>query len=90
MKEKRMEVGVKYKGYGMLNDFGEFEFTPEATGSRVGQIKVVKETGSYKLSTSKKFVLIHLKLERASSFDLIKELMKVFNNLIQDFKKYEF
>ena len=90
MKEKRMEVGVKYKGYGMLNDFGEFEFTPEATGSRVGQIKVVKETVSYKLSTSKKFVLIHLKLERASGLDLIKDLMNIVNNLIQDFKKYEF
>ena len=90
MKEKKMEVGVKYKGYGMLNAFGEFEFTPEATGSRVGQIKAVKETGSYKLSTSKNFVLIHLKLERASSLDLIKELMNIVNNLIQDFKKYDF
>lgn len=90
MKEKKMQVGVKYKGYGMLNAFGEFEFTPEATGSRVGQIKVVKETGSYKLSTSKNFVLIHFKLERACSLDLIKELMIIVNNLIQDFKKYEF
>lgn len=86
-----MQVGQKYRGYGLLNEFGEFEFTPEQTGSRQGVVKMVKSGENYTLSTTKKCVVIHINLDRSDKpLVLIRGLMQVVNELLIDFRTYEF
>lgn len=84
-----LEVGKKYRGYGVLNEYGEFEFLPEQTGSRSGSIKQVKETETYILSTSKKKVMIHIRLERVSGLKLVQKLLSTVNEIISDLRSYE-
>lgn len=91
MKEKKLEVGVKYRGYGLLNEFGEFEFVPEDTGSRIGKVKAVTSGDGYSVSSTKKFVLVHLKVERElDKLDRVKKILRLTNILIDIFRKYEF
>lgn len=90
MKKKlELKPGVKYKGYCMLNEFGEIDFTPEQTGSRQGVVKLLKEAEGYSLRYSKERVLIHINIKREKGIKLIQALMQVVNNLIQDFKTYD-
>lgn len=92
MKKQKIELepGKRYKGYALVNEYGEFEFYPEQKGSRQGQFKTVKETESYVLSTTKNLVVVHLRLPKSNGLTLIKHLMGAVNNLINDVKTYEF
>lgn len=90
MKKMNFEVGKKYRGYGFINEYGEFEFKPEQTGANKGKVTQLRSTEDYILSYTKKYVLIHMKLEKSSALELIKKLMTICSNLITDFKKYEF
>lgn len=90
MKKMNFEVGKKYRGYGFINEYGEFEFTPEQTGAKKGQVTQLRCTDDYSLSYTKKYVLVHLRLEKSTTMELIKRLMNICSNLIIDFKKYEF
>lgn len=90
MKEKRIEVGVKYRGYGYLNEYGQWCFTPEETGSRVGQRSLVTEGDCFTVASTKKKVLVHLTFERGSRAEMLANLFNVMNNLISVFKNYEF
>lgn len=84
-----LEIGKKYRGYGLVNEYGEFDFIPEQTGARTGKIKQVKETERYILSTSQKKVMIHIRLERVSGLKLVQELLKTMNEIITDLRTYE-
>ena len=84
-----MTVGQKVPGYGILNEYGEFEFTPQAIGSRKGRIKVIKETQVYSVQESRNLVIVHLRLPKFKGLKLIQELMNAVNELIQVFRTYE-
>lgn len=90
MKKKLdLEPGKKYRGYALLNEYGEFEFSPENTGSRSGSIKTIKETETYILSTSKKKVMIHIRLERVGGLKLVQKLLATVNEVITELRNYE-
>lgn len=88
-KKLELEPGKKYRGYALLNEYGEFDFTPENTGSRSGSIKTIKETESYILSTSRKKVMIHIRLERVSGLKLVQKLLTTVNEVITELRNYE-
>lgn len=90
MKKIEMPVGQKVRGYGLLNEYGEFEFIPEQTGTRIGQVKLLKQGDNYTLSTTKKFVIVHLRLEKVNGLGLIVSLMKTVNEIVSNLKNYEF
>lgn len=84
-------VGVKYKGYGYLNEFGEWHFTPEDTGSRAGQKKLLIECENATVYTTNKKLIIHFSLDKANNkLEMINNLFKVFNNLLNTLREYEF
>lgn len=90
MKPKlELVVGKKYRGYGLLNEYGEFEFMPEETGKRAGAIKAIKQTDTYTLSTSRNLVLIHIRLPKVKGLQLVQSLLSVVNELITDLRNYE-
>lgn len=83
-------VGQKVKGYGLLNEFGEFDFIPEQTGIRQGQTKLVKQGDNYTVSETKKAVIVHVRLDKKESLGMISDFCKVVNVLLQTFRDYEF
>lgn len=91
MKTKRnFEVGKKYRGYGYLNEYGEFEFIPENTGSRQGITKKLKEGEDFSVSTTSKYVLVHIRLERpASGVPGVQKLMKKVDNVLKVLLEYD-
>ena len=85
-----MPVGQKVRGYGLLNEYGEFEFIPEQTGVRLGQTKLVRQGENYTVSTTKKFVIVHMRLEKLTGMKLVVRMMHTVNEIIQNLKNYEF
>lgn len=89
--EKEMKPGIKYRGYGYVNNFGEFIFEPEETGSRAGVISPVTSGNGYTVTMTKKYVLCHIKIDRSLEIvSKIKNLLSITNSLISVFKSYDF
>ena len=42
-----LEPGVKYRGTGWVNEYGEFQFTPEQKGSKPSNLKIVHQDGDF-------------------------------------------
>lgn len=90
-KQLQMVAGQKYRGYGLLNEYGEFEFIPEEKGAREGVIKKLTCGNGYEVSTTKKYILFRIKIERKGNMaSRMVELMKRVDNLIKIVKEYEF
>lgn len=93
MKTKRdMVVGQKVRGYGLLNEFGEFDFIPEQTGSRKGKIKVVKEGEGFKVSSTTNTIQVLISLEKEKSnekMELMSKFMNKVNNILLILKDYD-
>lgn len=92
MTKKKIDLppGKKVKGYGMINEFGEFEFTPEQTGSRMGKYKIVKECDCYSIGTTDKLIIVRVKQDRKNGLELLTEFMKQVNLILSDLRSYEF
>lgn len=82
--------GVKVRGYGLLNEYGEFDFIPEQTGARQGQLKIVKETGEYTITASKKKINVNIHMKKSNGLPLMKEFMSIVNNVLTDLQTYDF
>lgn len=86
--KRDIPVGQKVRGYGLLNEYGEFEFIPEQTGARKGQQKIIKTCDDYTLTTTKNCLIVHCRVNRGNSLEVIKHLMKIVSNIIIDVKTY--
>lgn len=92
MLKKRLELqaGVKYRGYGYINTFGEFEFTPEQTGSRQGKRRMLKEGENFTISETTGMRIFHITLPKElSGINLIKEFLSVMNKIVEVLRDYE-
>ena len=85
-----MTPGKRYKGYGSINEFGEFDFTPSQVGSKPDQKKIIKETDEYTLYETKNFVLTSIRVPKTLSvFNRILFLLQNVDKIVSEFKKYE-
>lgn len=91
MKKVDFPVGQKVRGYGLLNEFGEFDFIPEQTGARQGETKLIKSNDDYTISETKKKVLVHIRIDKTDRchLDLLKEYIRITNTVLFDLKDYE-
>lgn len=90
-KQLNLVAGQKYRGYGLINEYGEFEFTPEETGSRQGRVKKLTSGDGYDVSTTSKYVIMHIKVQRSKEpMAMMRELMRITDNLITVIRKYVF
>lgn len=86
-----LEVGRKYRGYGYLNEYGEFNFEPENTGSRAGVIKGIASKSGVTLSHSKNFILVHFKIPKTESISgYFVEITKRVDILVKMLRDYDF
>lgn len=90
MKQKLdFPVGQKIRGYGLLNEFGEFDFIPEQTGSRRGVTKVIKEGHMFVVSCTKKKVLVHMSLPRRRGIENVPQFLTVVDDILNVFREYD-
>lgn len=86
-----MIPGKRYRGYGFINDYKEFCFEPERTGSHAGQIKEVVVRDGIRVSESKKLVIVKLNIDRQpDKLAYLKVLARMYNVLSDIFQEYEF
>ena len=90
LKEMEIKVGVPYKGSGVLNEYGQWMFTPSQVGSREGQKKLVVSEENYTIYTTKKKIIVHLSLDRDKKMPLIAAFCKCVDKLLLNFKDYDF
>lgn len=88
--KKRIDipVGQKVRGYGILNEYGEFEFVPEQTGSRQGRQKIIKTGDNYTLSSTTNSIILHCRVQRGNTLLIIKGLSNIMSNVIRDLREY--
>ena len=88
---QEMKPGVKYKGYGLLNEYGEFEFLPEQTGSRQGQVSLVKQGDDYTVSTTNKSLIIHMRFDKSGTMiDRLKRYSNITTEVLSIIRNYDF
>lgn len=89
-KKGQLEVGKRYRGYGVLNEYGEFSFEPENTGSRAGVFRQVAVRDGVRLSQTKDNILVHMKIRKSGSQrDYLRDIMQKVDVLLGLLKEYE-
>lgn len=58
--KRDLQPGVKYRGYGVLNEYGEFEFIPEETGKNKGKRKLIKQGNDFSVAETRDLVIVHI------------------------------
>lgn len=87
---ENMIPGKRYRGYGYLNEFKEFCFEPEDTGSRAGAIKQICTREGVSVSESKNYLLIHIKMEKCK--DALQRILlagKKYNIIVKILQDYD-
>lgn len=88
--KETMVPGKRYRGYGYVNEYKEFCFEPENTGSREGVIKAICSREGVGISETQKYLLIRIKMPKCTNLlDRLKELAKVYNQIVKIFREYE-
>lgn len=92
LRKEEMKPGVKYKGYGFINEFKEFCFQPEATGSQAGREKMVKAwpDAMVTVKETKNYLIVTMKEPKSNNeASRARSLMQKFNLLFNFLRKYE-
>lgn len=85
-----MEVGKRYRGYGVLNEYGEFNFEPENTGARAGIIKQIVVRDGVNLSHTKDNIIVHMKIRKSSNQrDYLRDIMQKVDVLLGLLREYD-
>lgn len=89
-KKEKLEVGKRYRGYGTLNEYGEFNFEPENTGSRAGVIKQIVVRDGVNLSHTKDNIIVHMKIRKSGSQrQYLRDIMRKVDVLLGLLKEYD-
>lgn len=88
--KEAMVPGRRYRGYGYVNEFKEFCFEPEATGSREGVIKAICTRGGVGISETRQYLLIRVKMAKCTNLlDRLRELARAYNEIVKILREYE-
>ena len=89
-KKGQLEVGKRYRGYGVLNEYGEFNFEPENTGSRAGIIKQIVVRDGVNLSHTKDNIIVLMKIRKSSNQrDYLRDIMQKVDILLGLLREYD-
>lgn len=86
----KLQEGVKYKGVGWINEYGQTFFEAYQKGQKPNNMKLVKETEVFSLYESGNFLKIAVKIEKKTDkFEMIRTFMKAFQDACVELKKYD-
>ena len=77
MNKMSLKPGVKYRGTGWVNEYGEFQFTPEQKGSRPSNLKIVHQGDDFAIYESAHLWQVKVNF-RKTNFDTTR-FMAVFS-----------
>lgn len=87
---KELKPGVKYPGYGFINDYGEFQFQPSEVGSRQGQRKLLKGDADFTVYTTNNLLILHCSIERKlPRMGRIQKMMQIIDKFLNILKDYD-
>lgn len=89
MKKFNFPVGRKVKGYGVLNEYGEFDFIPEQTGSRNGVVKLIKAGEGFSVKHTQKCVMVHITIDKGDKLTTLKKFMQMSSQVLLILRDYE-
>lgn len=92
MKKKKSEMipGKRYRGWGFLNEYREFCFEPEETGSREGVIKQICSRDGISLSETKGNLLIRVKVPKEpNKAILVSNILRKVNSISKLIYEYD-
>ena len=81
-----LEPGVKYRGTGWINEYGEFQFTPEQKGSKPSNLKIVHQDGDFVIYESAHLWQVKVNFKK-SNIDTTK-FMAIFSAACGKLLKY--
>lgn len=90
MKKIQLQPGKRYKGYAVLNEYGEINFTPSQVGSKPDMKKIVCEEDDFTVYETKNFIITSIKIPK--EMDFFKRVVKFLNiseQIVSKFRKYE-
>lgn len=91
MKRKvNIAAGQKVKGWGVMNQYGEFEFIPEETGKYAGRTSVIFQTDGMSVKETTRHFLISLKVEKRNTWtQTITKIYEKLTTAVQRLRDYE-
>ena len=84
-----MIPGKRYRGWGWVNDYKEFCFEAEKTGSNAGKIKEICVRDGVHVKESKRLIMFSFNIEKSTRPEHIKELARLFNTASKILNEYE-
>ena len=87
-----MVPGKRYLGYGMINNYRQFMFTPAQTGSRQGAIKYIYQSEDVTISETKNLLQLRFSIQKSSyksPLSLVRNLLYLFEKATKIIKDYE-
>ena len=81
-----LEPGVKYRGTGWLNEYGEFQFQPEQKGSKPNNLKIVCQEGDFVIYESAHLWQVKVNFKKTNNDST--KFMSIFTAACQKLVKY--
>lgn len=89
-KKMNLVTGVKYKGVGWINEYGQTFFEAYQKGQKPNNMKLIKENELYSLYESGNYLKISVKIEKnTDKTEMIKNFMAAFKAGCVELKNYE-
>ena len=89
-KKEEMVPGKRYRGYAYLNEYKQFCFDPEMTGSQAGRETIILSKEDVTISKTKNYLMVKVKTPLSlSEYERTRDLMKKFNVVYETLKDYE-
>ena len=84
-----LEPGVRYRGTGWINEYGEFQFQPEQKGSKPSNLKIVHQEGDYVIYESAHLwqVKVNFKKSNVDSENFLQVFTSACSKLVGYLKK---
>ena len=86
MNKMNLEPGVKYRGTGWINEYGEFQFTPEQKGSKPSNLKIVHQGNDFVIYESAHLWQVKVNFQKTN--DDTSKFMGIFTKACNILVKY--
>lgn len=90
MEKIDLPIGKKVKGYGLRNEYGEFQFIPAQIGTRTDGMRLVTENEAFQIFECKKKIKVVMNFKKCGKgIDNVINFSRVASNLMLELKKYD-
>lgn len=92
MKPVEVETGKRYRGSAVMNEYGEFNFTPYGhrdEGEEANAMRVITQTKEYTLYRSEKTIKVAVSVPKGNPREVHDKLATAFSHALVKLDDYE-